>query len=147
MKKNTWFVILINLILVLVFSACQAQPNINPEDEIDGNFITGEDVYIDQVEINIMESFPLQVNAVVKGNLPDGCTKITEHYVEKVDDHTFEILIITQRPGDMMCTEALVPFEEIIALDVNGLPAGTYTVNAYGKTAEFTFEMDNVIPE
>ena len=39
---------------------------------------TSENVYIDNMQINIMESFPLQVSVTVSGNLPDGCTSIVE---------------------------------------------------------------------
>jgi inhibitor of cysteine peptidase len=150
MKKRTWITLIISLVFVFAFSACQAQPDVEPKEpssDVDGNFITGEAVYVDQIELLMMESFPLQVSAVVKGNLPDGCTRIVESFSEKRDEKNFEITIITQRPGDLMCTESLVPFEENIAIDVYGLPAGTYAVNAYGQSAEFTFETDNVIPE
>jgi inhibitor of cysteine peptidase len=46
-----------------------------------------------------------------------------------------------------MCTQALVPFEESIDLDVRGLPAGTYTVDVHGETATFTLDVDNVLEE
>ena len=46
-----------------------------------------------------------------------------------------------------MCIEALVPFEENVPLDVYGLPAGTYQVQVYNQSAEFTFDMDNRLQE
>jgi inhibitor of cysteine peptidase len=46
-----------------------------------------------------------------------------------------------------MCTQALVPFEERVDLDVQGLPAGTYTVDVNGISDTFTFDADNEIPE
>jgi inhibitor of cysteine peptidase len=60
-----------------------------------------------------------------------------------IDDSTFELQIITERPEDMMCTMALVPFEETISLDVQGLPAGTYTVKGFGLENSFTLDVDN----
>lgn len=77
------------------------------------------------------------------GNLPDGCTRIIDSKAEMIDESTFVLSINTKRPEDMMCTMALVPFEENITLDVHGLPAGTYTVKGFGLENSFTFDMDN----
>jgi len=38
----------------------------------------------------------------------------------------------------------LAPFEEIIPLEVYGLPAGTYTVDVNGVQATFDLEVDNI---
>jgi hypothetical protein len=93
-----------------------------------------------------MESFPVQVNAVISGSLRDGCTTIQKMVSQREGDN-FTVTIFTQRPAELSCTEALVPFEETISLEVTGLPAGTYAVQAYDRTASFTLEVDNVIQE
>lgn len=113
-----------------------------PSDDL----IIDESAYVDGIFINIMESFPLQVSITIQGNLPDGCTIIRETAVERQNESTFLIAVITQRPKDAMCTEALVPFEEHVPLDVYGLSAGTYTVKVYAHQAELTFQQDNIIP-
>ena len=118
-----------------------------PADSADAaEYEYGKAALIDSIEILFMESFPLQVHAVVKGNLPDGCTTIQGSESER-EDNRFTIRIITQRPKDTVCTQALVPFDETVPLDVYGLPAGKYSVNVYGITAEFTFDQDNEIKE
>ena len=62
--------------------------------------------------------------------------------------NTYTLILNTRRPsGDVECTQALVPFEEVVPLDVNGLPAGTYTVIAGDMQSEFVLDMDNEIPE
>ena len=104
---------------------------------------TQQVIFVDDLALNIMESFPLQVSATVVGNLPDGCTRIVGSKAEMIDESTFELQILTERPEEMMCTMALVPFEENIILDVNGLPAGTYIVKGFGLENSFTFDMDN----
>lgn len=109
----------------------------------DDSYENQQAIFIDDLKINIMESFPVQVSATVVGNLPDGCTRIVDSKAEMIDESTFELRIITERPEDMMCTMALVPFEEHINLDVKGLPAGTYTVKGFGLENSFTFDMDN----
>jgi len=98
---------------------------------------------VDQIQINVMESFPLQVSVTVTGNLPDGCTTLEEIQALQVDEHTFEIRVFTNRMIDALCTQALVPFEENVQLDVYKLPAGTYTVKAYDLIETFKFDIDN----
>ncbi|MHB8134558.1 MAG: hypothetical protein ACYDH1_10090 [Anaerolineaceae bacterium] len=102
-----------------------------------------QQAYVDQIQINLMESFPLQVSVTVTGNLPDGCTTLEEIQALQVDDQTFEIRVFTNRMIDALCTQALVPFEENVNLDVRNLPAGTYTVKAYDLLETFTLDIDN----
>jgi len=103
---------------------------------------------IEEIRLQIMESFPIQVAVVVDGYLPDGCTEIDE--IDQTFDeeaNTFFVEITTVRLSDAMCTQAIVPFEERISLDVRGLPAGTYTVDVNGVTDTFTLDVDNELPE
>jgi len=98
---------------------------------------------VEDIDILILESFPVQVNVVAWGNLPDGCTTIDE-VIQERDGNTFRVTITTVRPVGMVCTEALEPFERVIALDVYGLPAGVYTVDVNGVTGTFELAVDNV---
>lgn len=107
-----------------------------------GGVITGEAV-VESIEVLILESFPVQVHVVAKGYLADGCTEIGTITSEQKDD-LFLISITTVRPADKMCTEAIVPFEEVIPLDVYGLAAGTYTVDVNGVKGSFELQVDNV---
>ena len=96
---------------------------------------------VDEIELLIMESFPIQVAAIVRGNLSDGCGRLDGMSATRAGN-VFTIDIATHREGEM-CTEALVPFEERVSLDVAGLKAGTYQVVAGDVSAEFTFDVDN----
>lgn len=97
---------------------------------------------VEEIEIVILESFPVQINVIVSGNLPDPCTEIFEALQEK-ESNTFFIIIKTYRsPG--FCIQVLALFEEIIPLEVYGLPAGTYTVDVNGVQATFDLEVDNI---
>jgi inhibitor of cysteine peptidase len=108
--------------------------------------VVGGNVFIDSVDVLILESFPVQVQAVVQGNLPDGCTDIEEVRVDHEEgSNLFEITVVTHRDPELMCTMALVPFEENVSLDVLGLSAGTYTVDAHGVTGTFELAVDNVL--
>lgn len=109
-------------------------------------FEYGEAAYVESIDTVFLESFPLQVHAIVKGNFPNGCTTIQRHEVKR-EGNAITITIFTQRPKGAFCTEALVPFEYVVPLDVYGLPAGKYLVIAYNAVAEFTFNQDNIIQE
>ncbi len=76
----------------------------------------------------------MQVRAVVRGNLPDGCTEVS-HSTQAVEGDQIRITLFTRRPADLMCTQALVPFEESIPVDTSGLADGRYTVEVNGVRA------------
>ena len=98
---------------------------------------------VDEIDILILEIFPVQINVIASGNLPDPCTEISEVIKEREGD-TFFVTIKTYRsPG--FCIQVLAPFEEIIPLEVYGLPAGTYTVDVNGVQDTFDLEVDNII--
>jgi inhibitor of cysteine peptidase len=158
MKSNNTFVgiiVLITIILVTIatFSLGCAEPPAIPDNEsvlIEENnseYVYG-DANVESIQILTLESFPVQISVITTGYLPDGCTAINEKTVS-YDEKTksFTVHITTIRPADAMCTEALVSFEESIALDVNGLEKGNYKVNVNGVTDEFELQMDNIAQE
>ncbi|MCD6578811.1 hypothetical protein J7L48_05000 [bacterium] len=97
---------------------------------------------VEEIEIVILESFPVQVQVIASGNLPDPCTEISEVLQER-EENTFFVTIKTYRPPGL-CIQVLAPFEEIISLEVYGLPAGTYTVDVNGVQGTFDLEVDNI---
>ena len=98
---------------------------------------------VDEIDILILDSFPVQINVMARGNLPDPCTEISEVLQER-EGNTFFITIKTYRsPG--LCIQVIAPFEEIIPLEVYGLTAGTYTVDVNGVQGTFDLEVDNFI--
>ena len=154
MKKLHRIVILALVSLSLVLVGCarateappQGEPtSTTPSDAQEAKVITGT-ARVEAIEILILESFPVQVNVVARGNLPDGCTTIDRIEQER-DESVFVITITTVRPAEQMCTEALVPFEEVISLDVAGLKAGTYTVDVNGVRDTFELTVDNRLPD
>jgi len=99
---------------------------------------------VEEIDIMILESFPVQVHLVASGYLPNPCTKIHQITKERDDNH-FSVTITTYRsPG--VCIQIIAPFEEIIPLEVYGLPAGTYTVEVNGVQGTFELEIDNILP-
>jgi inhibitor of cysteine peptidase len=101
---------------------------------------------VETVQVMTLESFPVQIRVVAEGYLPDGCTEINEIKTERADNN-FNINISTKRPKDAICTQAIVPFNETIPLDVQGLKAGNYTLNVNGVKGSFELAVDNILDE
>ena len=98
---------------------------------------------VEYIDIVILESFPVQVHVVASGYLPNPCTEIDQITQERTDNH-FSIKISTYRsPG--ICIQIIVPFEETIPLEVDGLHAGTYTVEVNGIQGSFVLKTDNLL--
>jgi inhibitor of cysteine peptidase len=135
-------------LVLLASTACRAAvPDAGEAMPPDQAVTTGK-APVHSIEILIMESFPVQVAVLARGELPDACTEI-DQVDRRVDleSDTFWIEVTTVRPTDLACIQVLAPFEERIPLDVYGLPAGAYTVDVNGVTGTFTLSVDNVPPE
>jgi len=93
--------------------------------------------HVEEIEILILESFPVQIHVVAKGHFMNGCEQLDQIDTEK-SDNTFNITMTTRFVGEV-CTEALVPFEEVIPLNMSGLKAGVYTVDVNGIKGVFEY--------
>ena len=98
---------------------------------------------IDSIQIETSESFPVQQTVVIKGMLPNGCTYLNTPGQLR-DGNIFYITLDTRTEGEV-CTEALVPYEERVQLQVNNLPSGVYIVDVNGREISFELENDNML--
>lgn len=140
--KSVRMIAILFAIFTVAFSGCV-------EDE--QNNTTGEEytygiANVENINILTLESFPVQINVIAEGYLPDGCTEIDEINTER-EGNNFNITITTKRPKDAICTQAIEDFKETIPLEVQGLRAGNYTVNVNGVTGSFELAVDNIIEE
>ena len=99
---------------------------------------------VESLQLLQLESFPVQVNVVASGYLPDPCTQVDE-IQKRRQDNTFFITIRSSKPHDAVCTQAVNNFEQVIPLEVAGLKQGTYTVIVNGQTTTFTLHQDNLL--
>ena len=129
-KNNIILSAAVLLSIIFLFTGCNA-----PEPGIDNANVT-------EIDILILESFPVQVHVVAKGYLPNPCTQIDE-IIKSREGNDFTVTIKTQTsPGP--CIQVIKPFEETISLDDYGLSAGTYNVNVNGIEDSFTLDVDNI---
>lgn len=98
---------------------------------------------VDDFTIQILESFPVQVMVRATGYLSDGCSVLQEP-VSFRDGNVFYVNLDVHREGEV-CTQALVPYEIAIPLQVVNLPAGVYIVNVNGQEKTFELTSQNTI--
>jgi len=94
---------------------------------------------VESIAINYAADSSAPQSVTVRGHLLDGCTTIASitQMHESLDGNTVYIAITTERPKGAMCTQALVPYEEIVDIDLTDLAVGTYRLNVNGVTASF----------
>lgn len=97
---------------------------------------TGEAI-IESVDVRILETGPVQVEAVIRGQLPDVCSFIQDSSVGAVGS-TFYIRLSTARQLAQRCIQSLTPFEQVVRLGSPEPPTGTYEVHVGAVVATFT---------
>ena len=100
---------------------------------------------VETISINILESFPVQVHVLVNGYFSSGCFGLGETHIVK-QDNQFNVVVNSttlQTLELVACTQALVPFEVTVPLEVNGLSAGVYQVDVNGIRDSFELSVDN----
>ena len=140
--KNFFYVILALVVVLVAFVLLRKNKNSNDDNQYEISQAT-----VESIDIVLKKSFPVQVDVLVNGNLPDGCTSLGDIKQQLVGS-TFNINLETRKlkDGDVMCTQALVPFEKNNALEnVVGITAGEYSVNVNGVIKKFTMDVDNYI--
>jgi hypothetical protein len=93
---------------------------------------------VESVQVRIMESFPVQVSAQVKGYLRDGCESL-DGTTQVRSGNTITVTIATARAQGRSCIQSIAPVQENVRLD-GPFPAGTYVVRVNG--IEQTFRVD-----
>ena len=88
------------------------------------------------VDVLLLESFPVQVRAVVAGYFPDSCTELGSVTQER-QDATIRVTITTTRPPDAVCAQVITEIEEIVPLE-GEFPPGEYTLIVNEFTTTFT---------
>lgn len=92
---------------------------------------------LELLTVETLEALPVQVQAVIRGQLPDACTYVAN--VRQVrEGNTFRLQLTTARYANRRCAQVMTPFEQRVVLDTSGLPAGTYSVRINQISTAFT---------
>jgi len=93
-------------------------------------------VYVDSVEVLLLESYPVQVRALVRGNLPTPCHSLGWESTDPDAAGRITLEIHSTSDPDTVCAEVLEPFEE--AIDVGSFTSGSYVLVVAGVEYPFT---------
>jgi hypothetical protein len=92
---------------------------------------------IDSVEVSIVSFDPIRIDITISGYLADGCTKLGD-ISQAVDGRRITVTVNTVRPRDAICTQAIVPFSQTVALSTSALAPGAYTLAVNDLEHELT---------
>jgi hypothetical protein len=162
MKRKITIVLLFLVLYFLVLSSCGGEQTAVPEptDEVaistpsatapaEATPLT-EPLYglanVESLEILTEESTTEEVRVRLRGLLPNGCTEIDE-IIRQQEGSVFTLAVSTVQEPGQDCTEALVPFDETITLDVSGLETGSYSVKVNDLEGSFNLDAGDQPPE
>ena len=94
-------------------------------------------VYLDSVEILLLESWPVQVRVVLRGSVPTPCYDLAYNLGEPDADGRITLSVFSTVDMDQVCTQVLHPFEQTI--DVGSFTSGAYVLVVNG--VEYPFEI------
>ncbi len=101
---------------------------------------------VESVDIEIVKSDPVQINAVASVRLPDACTTLGDsqlHYAS----NTFQITLWAVNPTDRGCAPDVTHAGSTYALNAIALQPGTYTVTVNSVSKVFTLTGDDLTPD
>jgi len=93
-------------------------------------------VFIDSVEILLLESWPVQVKAVVRGTLPTPCHFLAWDLGEPDAGGRIVLSVYSTVDLDQACIQVLHPFEQTI--DIGSFTSGSYVLVVNGVEYPFT---------
>ncbi len=92
---------------------------------------------VESIEIQLTQTDPAQVNAIVRGNLSESCATLVQPQTI-LEGNTFEIKVMSSSPADIGCAQVITPYQQTVPLSTGGLAPGTYTVVANGVSTSFS---------
>ncbi len=139
-NRHTFITIVVILILIALgiwWLSGRNAATIGGDSPTTSEKLVTDQALVRDASVQVLQSLPLQVNVMVRGDLPDPCTTIGT-IDQALTDRTFTITVNTARPAAATCAQVITPFTETIPLRVSGLSAGTYTVLVNGVREVFT---------
>jgi inhibitor of cysteine peptidase len=97
-------------------------------------------VFINDVQLLIMESYPIQVMLNISGELPTPCHIFKADVSEPDEDNEIQVEIYSLVAEGEVCIEVIQPFIENVSIPMAGKPDGVYTVWVNEeKVGEFSY--------
>jgi hypothetical protein len=145
-NRDRSFVVHLCLFLVLIAlpfqGGCAQVENTNPSESAVSPSPQGSKAaetrqipaIVETVEVNVLESLPLQLTLTVTGNFQDGCEAPLK-VKQQQDGDRLDITLYRELPADAVCPAVMTPFEETVPLE-GGFESGTYMLDVNGIAIE-----------
>ena len=101
----------------------------------DPGFVRGP-VYVDSVELLLLESYPVQVRARLQGALPTPCHRLAWDLSAPDARGRITLDVYSTADPGIACIQVLEPFEQVI--DVGSFTSGSYVLVVNGVEYPFT---------
>ena len=151
MLKKLLLIISLLCLAVLLMTACQPgsapipTATANPATSVPTSTPAIREAQVDNIDVQILESFPVQINVIARGQLTEACAQLGD-VKQRYEPNEFQITIFTTSPTDRGCAQVTTLFEKVIPINAVGLPAGNYAVVVNGVRGSFKLDVDNVPP-
>lgn len=144
--------LLLSIGMMFILSACaapvKADPNspvVSPTDgagetpiqvnpyqplESDAALQRGE-AFIDSSEVLVLESYPVQINLVLTGNLPTPCHQLRIAVNQPDEANRILVEVYSVADPEQICILILQPF--VITYSLGSFPSGRYTILVNGE--------------
>ena len=90
-------------------------------------------VYIDSIQLLVMESYPVQIMLSLQGNLPTPCHSLRTNIQTPDTQKRIFVDVYSVSDPDAICIQVLKPFD--VNIPLGSFPAGHYTVWVNGEKA------------
>lgn len=87
-----------------------------------------EPVYIGQSEILAQLSAPPTITLIIQGDLPTACHEFHSEIEGPDADNRIDVIVYSTVNPTMRCAQVLMPFEESVAIPMDGHADGVYTI-------------------
>jgi hypothetical protein len=147
MTRNTF---VLSMLLGLILVACNradtpvtsqpGDPQPMPTSTGDLGDMQEGPVFIDSSDLLIMESYPVQINLHLVGNLPTPCHQFQADVAAPDPQNQIHVRVYSLVNPAVMCTQVLQPFDESVSIPMTGAADSTYSVWVNGELiGEFTY--------
>jgi hypothetical protein len=89
--------------------------------------------FLEEASLLLLESFPVQVNLLISGNLPTPCHKLRVSIAQADTENRIAIEVYTLVDPNIICIQVLDPLQTTIPL--GSFPSGHYSVLVNGILA------------
>ena len=126
-------------VLLLILSACTSNNLNNPGNPPPDNMVRGP-VYLGEMHLVVMESYPVQVSLHVSGELPTPCHTLSYTISDPNEKMEIHLDAFSLVEDGTICVQVIHPFEENVPIPMTGQADGFYTVWMNGeKVGEFSY--------